>query len=65
MNNLTSMPCEYKHDTTPNKMETLWGDSWHKLTTKQRQLVREILTMNSHNSNVTKYQVTPDELKTK
>jgi hypothetical protein len=49
MTNLTSMPCEYKDDTNLKKLETLWGDSWNKLTPKQKQLVAEILSSGSKN----------------
>ena len=44
MTKLTSMPCEYKDDTNQKNLENLWGDSWKKLTPKQRQLVGEILS---------------------
>ncbi|MBW4641141.1 MAG: hypothetical protein KME05_23590 [Gloeocapsa sp. UFS-A4-WI-NPMV-4B04] len=43
MTNLTSIPREQNDDTNQKNLETLWGESWKKLTPKQRQLVGEIL----------------------
>lgn len=44
MENLTTMPSKYNDDTTKKVLVNLWGDSLEKLTPKQRQLVREILS---------------------
>lgn len=44
MVNLISMFCESKNNTNEEDLENLWGDSWNKLTLKQRQLVKEILS---------------------
>ena len=40
MTNLTSTSSKYEE----KKLEELWGNSWKRLTPKQRQLVMEIYT---------------------
>lgn len=44
MENLTTMPSKYNDNITKKVLVKLWGDSLEKLTPKQRQLVREILS---------------------
>ena len=44
MKNLTSKSGEYDDDANKKKLKQVWGDSLKTLTTKQRELVVEILS---------------------